>query len=150
MVEIVSGDLFEADVDAITNAVNCVGAMGRGIALAFKQRFPDNFVAYKQACDAGSLRPGSVLVFDRGESERPRYIVNFPTKDHWRNSSKLADIEAGLQALTHEIDRLRIRSVALPALGCGLGGLEWETVRNAIETTFRGKSAVQVSLYSPI
>lgn len=149
MVEIVSGDLFEADVDAITNAVNCVGVMGRGVALAFKQRFPDNFVAYKQACDAGSLRPGGVFVFDRGEAQRPRFIVNFPTKDHWRDPSKLSDIEAGLQALATEIDRLSIRSIALPALGCGLGGLDWEAVRNAVETAFGVKTLVRVSLHSP-
>lgn len=149
MVEVVSGDLFEADVDAITNAVNCVGVMGRGIALAFKNRFPDNFIAYKQACDDGTLRPGSVFVFDCGESEHPRYIVNFPTKDHWRNSSNLADIEAGLRALSDEIDRLGIRSIALPALGCGLRGLDWERVRNAVEGRFHENATIQVLLYSP-
>jgi O-acetyl-ADP-ribose deacetylase (regulator of RNase III) len=149
MVEVVSGDLFEADVDAITNAVNCVGVMGRGIALAFKNRFPKNFIAYKQACDDGVLRPGSVFVFDRGDYEHPRYIVNFPTKDHWRNASKLTDIEAGLRALIDKIDRLGIRSIALPALGCGLGGLDWETVRDAVETTFAEQVSVTVRLYSP-
>lgn len=149
MVEVVSGDLFEADVDAITNAVNCVGVMGRGIALAFKNRFPENFIAYKQACDDGSLRPGSVFVFDRRDSAHPRYVVNFPTKDHWRNPSKLTDIEAGLRALTDEIDRLGIRSIALPALGCGLGGLDWETVRDAVETTFAEQVSVTVRLYAP-
>ena len=149
MVDVVSGDLFKADVDAIANAVNCVGVMGRGIALAVKNRFPDNFIAYKQACDDGSLRPGSVFVFDRGESEHPRYVVNFPTKDHWRNPSKLADIEAGLRALTEEIDRLGIHSIAVPALGCGLCGLDGENVHNAVDTIFREKPTIHVFLYSP-
>jgi O-acetyl-ADP-ribose deacetylase (regulator of RNase III) len=81
--------------------------------------------------------------------EHPRYVVNFPTKDHWRNPSKLTDIETGLQSLSAEIDRLGIRSIALPALGCGLGGLDWETVRSAVETTFGEKPAIRVALYSP-
>lgn len=149
MVVVVSGDLFAADVDAITNAVNCVGVMGRGIALEFKNRFPENFIAYKQACDDGTLRLGRVFIFDRGESERPRYIVNFPTKDHWRNSSMLADIESGLRSLSDEIDRLGIRTIALPALGCGLGGWDWETVRLSVEGRFHENSPVQVSIYSP-
>jgi len=134
MIEFLRGNLFDADVEAITNAVNCVGVMGKGIALEFKKRFSQNFVAYKAACDTGELQLGKVFIHDEGPSTRPRYIVNFPTKNHWRDGSRLEDIRTGLESLATEIERLKIRSIAIPALGCGLGGLDWLMVRPSVET----------------
>ena len=149
MVEVTSGDLFEADVDAITNPVNCVGVMGKGLALAFKKRFPDNFAAYRDACDNGECAIGRVFVFDPGEDHSPRFIVNFPTKDDWRNPSAIDFIHQGLASLIGEIDRLKIKSVALPALGCGLGGLEWGEVQAAVMTAFAARDDVKVLLFKP-
>jgi O-acetyl-ADP-ribose deacetylase (regulator of RNase III) len=125
MIEFVRGDLFEADVEAIVNAVNCVGVMGKGIALEFKKRFPNNFKAYQTACDVRELQLGRVLIHDQGPTAKPRYIVNFPTKDHWRDASRLEDVRSGLDSLAAEIQRRQIASIAIPALGCGLGGLAW-------------------------
>ncbi len=130
MIEFVRGNLFDADVEAIVNAVNCVGVMGKGIALEFKKRFPNNFIAYKAACDAGELQLGRVLIHDEGPSAKPCYIINFPTKNHWRNPSRLEDIRRGLDSLAAEIDRRKIHSIAIPALGCRLGGLDWQDVQS--------------------
>lgn len=103
------GSILDADVEALVNAVNCVGVMGRGLALQFKKKFPDNFAAYKELCDASRLLPGSMFVFDMG-SLRPRYIINFPTKGHWRADSKIEDIAAGLNALVDEVRPLVIQA----------------------------------------
>jgi O-acetyl-ADP-ribose deacetylase (regulator of RNase III) len=133
MLEVTTGDLLDAETEAIVNTVNCVGVMGKGIALQFKQKFPENFKDYKRACDAGELTPGRMHVFRTGELTNPKYIVNFPTKQHWRGKSKLEDIKAGLAALRSEIERLGIRSIAIPPLGCGNGGLDWSEVYPQIE-----------------
>lgn len=130
MIEETAGDLFEADVETLVNAVNTVGVMGKGLALAFKRRFPDNFAAYRAACEAGELTPGRVHVFER--RERPRWIVNLPTKRHWREASRLEDIESGLASLIREVEARAMHSIAIPALGCGLGGLAWQDVRPLI------------------
>lgn len=135
MLELTRGDILEADVEAVVNTVNCVGVMGKGLALRFKQVFPENYEAYREACEAGEVRPGRMIVSVTGRERNPRYVVNFPTKRHWRDGSRLEDIESGLRALVEEIGRLGIRSIAIPALGCGLGGLEWEAVRSRIEST---------------
>ena len=133
MVEVVTGDLLEADVDAIVNAVNTKGVMGKGIALQFRQAFPENYAAYRAACKAGDVRLGTMFVVPTARPGRPRFIVNFPTKAHWKSRSRLADIEAGLRDLRRVIDEYEIESIALPALGCGLGGLDWADVRPLIE-----------------
>jgi O-acetyl-ADP-ribose deacetylase (regulator of RNase III) len=150
MIEFVHGNLFGAEVEAFTNAVNCVGVMGKGIALEFKRRYPDAFAAYKQTCDTGQLRLGQVFVFDRGKSVSPRYIVHFPTKNHWRDSSQIEDIETGLKSLVSELYKLQIDSIAIPALGCGLGGLEWTSVRQEIETAFAACKTVKVLVFQPL
>lgn len=147
-VEIVTGDLFEADVEALVNAVNCVGVMGKGIALEFKRRYPDNYKLYRAYCHQRLLKPGHLLTCDMGMFEEYRYIINFPTKRHWSGKSQLEDIQAGLIALDHEVARLEIKSLAMPALGCGLGGLDWEVVRDMVLGAF-GESGVQVLLYAP-
>lgn len=150
--EIKTGDIFTEQVEALVNAVNCVGAMGRGIALQFKRRFPENFGAYAALCERGGLRPGRVFVFERriaGPKPFPRYIINFPTKRHWRDKSRMADIEAGFASLVEEIRLRNIRSIAIPALGAGLGGLSWEEVRDHARSAVEGLDAVRVILFAP-
>jgi O-acetyl-ADP-ribose deacetylase (regulator of RNase III) len=140
VITLASGNLFNADVEALVNAVNCVGVMGKGLALQFKERFPANFKAYAKACKAGEVRTGAMFVFATGLLQNPRFLVNFPTKQHWRDSSRIEDIEAGLQSLVVEVRDRRIRSIAVPALGCGLGGLEWREVRPRIDAACSGRS----------
>ena len=149
MIEIKSGDMFEGSADALVNTVNCVGVMGRGVALQFKARFPDNFKAYKRACDKGEVMPGHMFVFDRGERVSPRWIINFPTKRHWRVASRLEDVSAGLDDLARQITTLGIRKIVLPPLGCGLGGLVWTDVRTLIESKLSGFDDVTISVYQP-
>jgi O-acetyl-ADP-ribose deacetylase (regulator of RNase III) len=133
MIEFKKGDLFSEDVEALVNAVNCVGIMGRGIALQFKKVWPENFKAYAAACGRNEVQPGSMHIFATGSAANPRYIINFPTKRHWRDASRIEDIEAGLTALVEEIKKRSIRSIAMPAIGAGLGGLSWVAVRDLIE-----------------
>lgn len=149
MIELTRGDIVQADADALVNTVNCVGVMGRGIALQFRKAFPDNYAAYRAICDRHELRPGRVLVHDLGRLQPPYYIINFPTKRHWKGKSRMEDIESGLAALVEEVRRLGIRSVAVPPLGCGLGGLEWRRVRPKIETAFKALPDLRVLLYEP-
>ena len=149
MIEFRQGNLLEADAEALVNTVNCVGFMGKGIALQFKQAFPENYRAYVRSCRAGDVQPGHMLVFDTGMISNPRYIVNFPTKRHWRGKSRIEDIEAGLYALVEDVKRLQIRSIAIPPLGCGLGGLAWDVVRPMIESAFDELTDVTVYLYEP-
>lgn len=149
MIELTRGNLLEAPVDALVNTVNCVGYMGKGIALQFKQAFPANFKHYEAACHAGDMVPGKMMIHDNGGLVNPRYIINFPTKRHWKGKSRIEDIESGLKALVADVQRLGIRSIAVPPLGCGLGGLEWRVVRPMIEQAFAGLPDVQVLLFEP-
>lgn len=148
MIEIRRGDLFEAEVEALVNPVNCVGVMGRGLALAFRTRFPDNFEAYAAACRRGAVVPGEMFVFETGRP-RPRLVVNFPTKRHWREKSRMEDLTRGLSSLADTIRERDLRSLALPALGCGLGGLEWRAVRARIEEVLAPFAEVRTLLYEP-
>ncbi len=150
MIKLTRGNLLKADAEAIVNTVNCVGYMGRGIALQFKKAFPDNFKAYEHACRNKEVVPGKMFVYDTGNMWNPRYIINFPTKRHWRGKSRLEDIESGLKALVEEIRVRNISSIAVPPLGCGLGGLNWNTVRSLIEKAFSRMSEVQVLLFEPV
>ena len=131
MIHFTHGDIFAQPAEAIVNPVNCVGVMGRGLALQFKRRHPDAFLAYRRACAERRLRPGRMFMFDTGR-DRPRWIVHFPTKRHWRDRSAIEDIEAGLRGLAATLARHGIRSVAIPPVGCGLGGLDWRAVRPLI------------------
>jgi O-acetyl-ADP-ribose deacetylase (regulator of RNase III) len=149
MLEFRTGDILKADAEAFVNTVNCVGIMGRGIALQFKNAFPENFRSYKAACDREEVQPGKMFVFETGRLANPKYIINFPTKRHWRGKSRIQDIEAGLKALAGEIRRRRIRSVAVPPLGAGLGGLDWRAVRPRIETAMRGLENVHTVVFEP-
>ena len=150
MITITRGNLVETDAESLVNTVNCQGFMGRGIALQFKKAFPENFTAYERACRAGEVQAGCMFVFRTGALVNPKYIINFPTKRHWRERSRIEDIEAGLKALVGEVQRLGIVSIALPPLGCGLGGLEWREVRPMIEGAFAKLPAVKVALFEPV
>lgn len=149
MIESATGNLLAADAEAIVNTVNCVGYMGKGIALQFKQAFPANFKAYEKACRVHEVRPGHMFIYETGSMVNPRFIINFPTKRHWRGKSRIEDIESGLTALIADVKRLSIRSIAIPPLGSGLGGLDWKVVRPMIELAFAGLPDVKVLLFSP-
>ena len=149
MIEAGQGNLLQADADALVNTVNTVGHMGKGIALQFKQAYPENFKAYAQAVRRGEVQPGHMFVVPTGLLTNPRYVVNFPTKRHWRSRSRIEDIEAGLRALVEEIGRLGIRSIAIPPLGCGNGGLEWSDVRPRIIRALEKVPDVRVLLFAP-
>jgi O-acetyl-ADP-ribose deacetylase (regulator of RNase III) len=149
MVEILRGNLIEADTEVLVNTVNCIGYMGKGIALQFKKAFPDNFNAYERACREGAMKPGNMLVFSTGSLVNPKYIINFPTKRDWRAKSRIEDIQIGLSSLINEIRKLGVSSVALPPLGCGLGGLRWKDIRPLIEQAFAALPDVHTMLFEP-
>ncbi len=150
MIELKRGDILKADVEAIVNTVNCMGAMGRGIALQFKKTFPDNFKYYEAACKQGLVQPGVMCIYDTGNLVHPRYIINFPTKRHWKGKSQMEDIESGLVALVAEVKNKGIKSIAIPPLGCGLGGLAWSEVLPRIEAAFAQLSSdISVLVYEP-
>lgn len=149
MIRYTQGDILKAEVEALVNTVNCVGVMGRGIALQFKQAFPANFKAYAAACQRGEVQPGRMFVFDTGQLTVPRYIINFPTKRHWRGKSRIEDIETGLAALVEEIRSHHIRSIAIPPLGSGLGGLDWAEVRPRIERALATLPEVEAIIFEP-
>jgi len=148
-VEIAKGDLLEQRVDAIVNTVNTVGVMGKGIALQFKRRWPANYEAYEAACKQGEVVPCKMFVFDNGQLAEPKFIINFPTKRHWRQPSRLSDIECGLEDLIRQVRELRIKSIAIPPLGCGNGGLDWAEVLPLIEQAFAKVPDVEARLFPP-
>jgi O-acetyl-ADP-ribose deacetylase (regulator of RNase III) len=149
MTELVSGNLLDADAEALVNTVNTVGVMGKGIALQFKQAFPENSRAYEAAVKRGEVQPGRMFVFHRETLANPRIIVNFPTKRHWKGKSKIEDIESGLRALRAVVQKERIRSIAVPPLGCGNGGLDWDDVRPRILAAFNDLPEVRALVYQP-
>lgn len=138
MIRYVHGDLFSATVDALVNPVNCEGVMGKGIAKEFKKRYPMCFQVYKDACENEQLFPGKLLLV-KCEAQKDLFsdadliVIHFPTKKHWRGKSRLEWIEAGLEYLKYHYKEWGIRSVAMPKLGAGLGGLEWNEVKLLIE-----------------
>ena len=157
--EFVTGDMFESGADALVNPTNCVGVMGKGLAKEFKRRFPEMFKEYKDLCDDGLILPGEVCSLTVGDIP-PRFVFNFPTKKHWRDPSQLSYIEAGLVSLknlTRYVSDRSIRngeppvqSVAIPAVGCGLGGLDWAVVRPMIEAEFANVVDFQVWVFEPV
>ena len=144
-----TGDILAETAEALVNTVNCVGVMGRGIALQFKRAFPDNFKAYAARCKRDEIRPGHVFVFVTGTVVPPRYIINFPTKRHWRGKSRIEDIETGLESLAQEIRLRGIRSIAVPPLGSGLGGLHWPAVRARMEAVLGALDDVDIVIFEP-
>lgn len=149
MIEFTSGDILECEADALVNTVNCVGVMGRGIALQFKNAFPENFKAYEAACKREAVQPGRMFVFETGQLTPPRLIINFPTKRHWRGKSRIEDIDAGLVDLVRVIRDKGIRCIAIPPLGSGLGGLDWSEVRPRIERALGQLEDVHVLVFEP-
>jgi O-acetyl-ADP-ribose deacetylase (regulator of RNase III) len=148
MIHFQKGDLFLANVEAITNPVNTVGVMGKGLALVFKQRFPENYLVYKAACDRNQVATGKMFVTETGLSS-PRWIINFPTKQHFKSPSKLEWIAEGLVDLRQFLEDNKVKSVAIPALGAGLGGLDWTTVRAEVIAALGDVVATKIIVFEP-
>jgi len=148
MIEYSTGDIFSINIEALVNPVNCVGIMGKGLALEFKKRYPQNFAWYYKICSDNRLTPGKVLTTYVG-LDTVDYIINFPTKRHWRDSSTIECISTGLDALLLEIKKLHIKSIALPALGCGNGKLLWSDVKPLMEARL-SSSEFQAIVFEPI
>jgi O-acetyl-ADP-ribose deacetylase (regulator of RNase III) len=149
MLRYTTGDILKSNAEALVNTVNCVGIMGRGIALQFKNAFPANFRAYVTACKSNLVQPGNMFVFETGAMMSPKYIINFPTKRHWRGKSRMEDVESGLQALVKEIKQRGIKSIAIPPLGSGLGGLPWDEVRDRIQDYLGAIEGLEVIVFEP-
>lgn len=147
-IKLETGDLFAAGTDALVNTVNCVGIMGRGVALQFKKAYPLNFREYQAACKAGEVQPGRMFVHETGKFS-PRYIINFPTKRHWKGKSRIEDIDSGLVDLAQVVRQLGIRSIAIPPLGSGLGGLDWKVVLPRIEAALSNIPNLDVVIFEP-
>ena len=149
MIHFKTGDLLAEEAEALVNTVNCVGVMGKGIALDFKKTYPSNFRDYAAACKRGEIQPGHMHIFETNNLVNPHYIVNFPTKRHWRDPSRIMDIDSGLSDLARVIADCKIESIALPALGCGLGGLNWLDVKPLIENVLGDLEAVDIVVFEP-
>jgi O-acetyl-ADP-ribose deacetylase (regulator of RNase III) len=148
MIRFTQGNLLAADAEALVNTVNTVGVSGKGIALMFKETYPENFRAYEAVSKAGKLVPGALFVTERHDMLGPRFIINFATKQHWRHPSRLEWIEQGLAALRNEIEVRGIRSIAIPPLGAGNGGLDWAEVKPLIAEALAGLDC-DVIVYGP-
>ena len=149
MIKYITGDIMASPAEAIVNTVNTVGVMGKGIALQFKEAFPANFAIYAEACRKGELVPGKLLVTkERNAAGNEKIIINFPTKKHWRYSSRYEYIESGLASLVEAIRANNIKSIAIPPLGCGNGGLNWDIVKKMIESALSDVD-IDVNVYEP-
>ena len=148
MIEFTKGDLLKADTDALVNTVNCVGVMGKGIALQFKMTFTENFKQYYKACKNNDVRIGRMFI--TRQLLKPKYIINFPTKKHWKEKSKIEYIKEGLIDLKEKIKTLKIKSIAIPPLGAGLGGLNWPEVKDLIISQLSDLDGVKIALYEPV
>jgi O-acetyl-ADP-ribose deacetylase (regulator of RNase III) len=149
MIEWKSGDILQANTEAVVNTVNTVGVMGKGIALSFKRAFPEMFSEYQKLARQGRIQVGQMHVFDRGVLNNPRYIINFPTKKDWRAPSMIEYVTLGLKSLVREIQERDINSVAIPPLGCGSGGLNWSEVKLLIEQALEEIPQVHAAIYAP-
>jgi O-acetyl-ADP-ribose deacetylase (regulator of RNase III) len=143
------GNLLGADAEALVNAVNTEGVMGKGIAFQFKNAYPDMFEEYRAIANRGQVRLGTMHVWTTQTLEGPRYVINFPTKSHWKAKSRLEDIEKGLRDLVRVVKDLNIASIAVPPLGCGNGGLSWPDVETRIRAAFSAVPNVDVQLFVP-
>jgi len=146
MIEETRGNILNSKASMLVNPVNCVGVMGKGLALQFKRAFPDNFRAYFFACQRGEVQPGLMHI---SKEKNGQLIVNFPTKRHWRDRSRMEDIVAGLEDLRGIVKANSIPTLALPPIGCGLGGLAWAEVKPLIFSLFSSET-VTVQLYEPL
>ncbi len=148
MIEFKQGNILDENAVALVNTVNCVGVMGKSIALQFKRVFPEVFKEYKKACTAQEVQPGKMFIVST-ERLFPRYAINFPTKRHWKEKSRIEDIKSGLEALAVDVKRLRIESIAIPPLGCGNGGLAWNDVKPLIIQAFENLPEVKIIIFEP-
>jgi len=148
MIRYTKGNLLNANTEALVNTVNTVGVMGKGIALQFKEAYPTNYKVYRDACKTGTFKTGEVLAVQDGSVTSQKWILNFPTKAHWKGNSQYSFIESGLKALKEKLIELDIKSVALPPLGCGNGGLDWEKVKPMIEAEL-GDLDIDILIYEP-
>jgi O-acetyl-ADP-ribose deacetylase (regulator of RNase III) len=144
-----TGNILQSEAEALVNTVNTVGVMGKGIALQFKERYPKNYELYVAACKRGEVQTGKMFITSTDSMMYPRYIINFPTKQHWMHRSSYAFVEEGLDDLLEQIKSLGIRSIAIPPLGAGQGGLDWGKVKHLIETKL-GKCGMEVTVYEPL
>lgn len=145
MITLTKGNIFDADVEALVNPVNCVGVMGKGLALQFKERYPDNYHHYKNLCRLGCMQPGRMTPGYGNE----KLILNIATKDHWRDKSQLCYISLGLTYLISAVDIFNLKSIAIPPLGCGLGGLDWKDVKPIIIEKMETRPNVNTVIYEP-
>lgn len=145
MVTFVKGDIFKSPAQVLTNTVNCVGVMGKGVALEFKNRYPKMFNDYKLKCDQNNVKPGQPYLWEDDSVQ----VLNFPTKRHWKDNSLLQDIEDGLKHLASSYEQMGIQSIAMPALGCGLGGLKWSEVQPLIVKHLGTLPDLDVYVYEP-
>lgn len=145
MVTFVTGNMFDSPAQVITNPVNCVGATGKGLSLEFERRYPELSLDYKERCNKGLVKPGFPYLWENEATQ----ILNFPTKRHWRGRSQIEDIEVGLKYLASRYQEMGIYTLALPALGCGHGGLEWKEVKPLIEKHLGPISDLEVFVYEP-
>lgn len=149
MIHYLTGNIFDSDAAALVNTVNTVGIMGKGVALQFKNRYPNNYHAYQRACKNGDIAIGKLLVVSDGDAFSNKLIINFPTKTDWRQSSEITYIEQGLVDLRRIITQYNIRSIALPPLGSGNGGLDWVEVKKRIEQYLTDLNDVDIYVYEP-
>ena len=149
MIQYLQGNVLDAPTEAVVNTVNEVGVMGKGVALMFKEAFPENTKVYQRACRRHEVQVGHMLVTENHALTGPRWIINFPTKRHWRSPSKLEWVRDGLADLVKVIREKKIRSIAIPPLGCGNGGLQWDHVRRAIEASLSELREVKVIVFEP-
>ena len=148
MIQFVTGNLLDAHVEALVNTVNTVGVMGKGIALQFKSRFPNNYKIYRDACKNDTFKTGQILSVKDGDLMSQKYVLNFPTKAHWKSPSKIEYIQTGLTALKEEILKLEIKSIAIPPLGCGNGGLDWTIVKQIMLDELKDLD-IEIHIYEP-
>ena len=149
MIHFTKGNMMTSSAEALVNTVNTVGVMGKGIALQFKEEFPKNFLTYKVACSSGELTPGKLLITrERNSNGEEKTIINFPTKLHWRNPSRYEYITEGLAELVKAISEHNIKSIAIPPLGCGNGGLDWNIVKGMIEEALKDVEC-EIYIYEP-
>ena len=149
MINITRGNILEDNSEALVNTVNTVGVMGKGVALLFKHQFPENFQKYVDACRLGNVQTGKMFVTETDSLFGPKWIINFPTKQHWRNPSKLIWIRDGIFDLNKIIQEKKIKSVAIPPLGCGNGGLKWNIVLPLIVNSLNNTQDVRITIYEP-
>ena len=151
MITFLTGNIFDSTTEALVNPVNCKGVMGAGLAAQFKRRFPANFTAYKQVCDQNGLVPGKIFVFTNPQTPptNHKYIINFPTKDHWKHPSSYHYISDGLITLAEAIHQNKLSSIAIPALGAGCGGLDWVVVKAMLNEYLSGLSNTRIEIYEP-